>query len=189
VHTQSYLPLSTLPLAHPYCWTSEKLTDQTEAGSSKIPVGQIIAVLAEEGEDLASLEIPKDLSPPGSSSSSAAPAKEAEAEAPKAEKAEKKKVDVKQGSSGAPASSSSASSSSGGAASHGHGHKEIKHAKPIFPSVSRLYVSFHSTLSTICISLPWSSWAVLISTSAVPLTDPKPAVQMPPRAQKRWTDP
>lgn len=42
----------------------------SQAGASKIPVGQIIAVLAEEGDDLSALEIPSDLSPPSSASTS-----------------------------------------------------------------------------------------------------------------------
>ena len=42
----------------------------SQAGSQKIPVGQIIAVLAEEGDDLSALEIPTDLSPPSSASTS-----------------------------------------------------------------------------------------------------------------------
>lgn len=40
-----------------------------KAGDSKIPVGQVIAVLAEEGDDLSALEIPTDVSPPSASSS------------------------------------------------------------------------------------------------------------------------
>jgi pyruvate/2-oxoglutarate dehydrogenase complex dihydrolipoamide acyltransferase (E2) component len=42
----------------------------SQAGSQKIPVGQIIAVLAEEGDDLSTLEVPGDLSPPSSASTS-----------------------------------------------------------------------------------------------------------------------
>ncbi|KAG7529691.1 hypothetical protein FFLO_05497 [Filobasidium floriforme] len=45
----------------------------SQAGSQKIPVGQIIAVLAEEGDDLSTLEIPGDLSPPSSASTSGQP--------------------------------------------------------------------------------------------------------------------
>lgn len=124
----SYVSDLTVPLFLAVLVTSSAgLTVQTQAGSSKIPVGQIIAVLAEEGEDLASLEIPKDLSPPGASESAPEAPKakeEKQAEEPKQEK----RVEAKPESASAPA---------GG--SH-HGHKEIKHSKPIFPSVSRLYV-------------------------------------------------
>jgi pyruvate/2-oxoglutarate dehydrogenase complex dihydrolipoamide acyltransferase (E2) component len=45
----------------------------SQAGSQKIPVGQIIAVLAEEGDDLSTLEVPGDLSPPSSASTSGQP--------------------------------------------------------------------------------------------------------------------
>jgi pyruvate/2-oxoglutarate dehydrogenase complex dihydrolipoamide acyltransferase (E2) component len=36
----------------------------SQSGAQKIPVGQVIAVLAEEGDDLSALEIPSDISPP-----------------------------------------------------------------------------------------------------------------------------
>jgi hypothetical protein len=89
----------------------------------------VIAILAEEGDDLASIEVPKDLGPedssaPSSSSSEkkeVAPEKKEEKAAPKEEKSEpapEKKEEP----------------------SHGNGHKVVKHSKPLFPSVSRLYV-------------------------------------------------
>lgn len=111
---------------------------QAQAGSSKIPVGQVIAVLAEEGDDLASIEVPSNLAPEGqekssssssSASSSSASEKSEKPESPK--KGEEKKAE----SSLSPAPKQESSATESGS---GHGHKEIKHSKPLFPSVSRL---------------------------------------------------
>lgn len=44
------------------------MTVQVEAGTSDVPVGKLIAVLAEEGDDLSSLEIPAEDEPKASSS-------------------------------------------------------------------------------------------------------------------------
>jgi pyruvate/2-oxoglutarate dehydrogenase complex dihydrolipoamide acyltransferase (E2) component len=90
----------------------------------------VIAILAEEGDDLASIEVPKDLGPedssaPSSSSSEkkeAAPEKKEEKAAPKEEKKTAPAPEKKE------------------EPSHGNGHKVVKHSKPLFPSVSRLYV-------------------------------------------------
>ena len=96
-----------------------------EAGASKVPVGQVIAILAEEGDDLSSLEIPSNLGPEGESSTT--PKKEE----PKKEEAAP--VSAKQESQ-PPASKETKESKP----ETGHGHKTIKHSKPLFPSVSRL---------------------------------------------------
>jgi len=102
---------------------------KVQDGANKIPVGQVIAILAEEGDDLASIEVPKDLGPEGSSapSSSSSESKEERKEEPKEEPKEEKAAP-------APAPKKEEEPS------HGHGHKVIKHSKPLFPSVSRLYV-------------------------------------------------
>lgn len=89
-----------------------------QAGAQKIPVGQVIAVLAEEGDDLSSITIPE--TPAASASASEQPKQEAKEEAKSAEqKAREQPRDER---------------------THRE-HKEIKHPKPLFPSVSRLYVS------------------------------------------------
>jgi pyruvate/2-oxoglutarate dehydrogenase complex dihydrolipoamide acyltransferase (E2) component len=106
------------------------MTDiKVQDGANKIPVGQVIAILAEEGDDLASIEVPKDLGPedssaPSSSSSEkkeAVPEKKEEKPAPKEEKKTAPAPERKEEPSHA-------------------GHKVVKHSKPLFPSVSRLYV-------------------------------------------------
>ncbi|KAK1927287.1 pyruvate dehydrogenase protein x component mitochondrial precursor [Papiliotrema laurentii] len=99
-----------------------------QAGSSKIPVGQVIAMLAEEGDDLSSIEIPKDLAPEASAgpSSSAAESTEKPKEEPKPQAAKEETPAQQQ-------------------VGHSH-HKEIRHPKPLFPSVSRLLLE--SSLST-----------------------------------------
>lgn len=75
-------------------------------------------MLAEEGDDLASIEVPKDLGPEGSSSASAESSKPSESKPePKEEKKPEQKVEQK---------------------TVGGGHREIHHPKPLFPSVSRL---------------------------------------------------
>lgn len=100
----------------------------TKAGENKVPVGQVIAILAEEGDDLAAIEVPSDLKPEDAASSSRAPAAEskdaAAAKEPAAAEAE---------------ASSSKSSNAEPTSSEGeHHHKKIMHSKPLFPSVYRL---------------------------------------------------
>ncbi|WRT68576.1 uncharacterized protein IL334_005554 [Kwoniella shivajii] len=107
-----------------------------EAGSSKIPVGQVIAILAEEGDDLSSIKVPDDLSPPNheGSSSSASGSSDTPKEEPKIEE---KKVETKEEKPKRQEQESSSSSSSS-STNQKHEHKEIKHSKPLLPSVSRL---------------------------------------------------
>jgi pyruvate/2-oxoglutarate dehydrogenase complex dihydrolipoamide acyltransferase (E2) component len=92
-------------------------------------VGQVIALLAEEGDDLSAIEVPSDLSPPGAA---APPPKAAEADSKPAEKKadEPKKAE--------PAASKPSPSPEGSGEKNEHGHKIIKHSRPLFPSVSRL---------------------------------------------------
>lgn len=85
-----------------------------QAGAQKIPVGQVIAVLAEEGDDLSSITIPE--TPP-------AP------EQPKQQEAKEEQKSSEQKAREQPRDERT----------HRE-HKEIKHPKPLFPSVSRLYV-------------------------------------------------
>jgi hypothetical protein len=77
-------------------------------------------MLAEEGDDLSSIEIPKDLAPEASAgpSSSAAESTEKPKEEPKPQAAKEETPAQQQ-------------------VGHSH-HKEIRHPKPLFPSVSRL---------------------------------------------------
>ncbi|KAL1405824.1 pyridoxine biosynthesis protein [Vanrija albida] len=90
------------------------------AGSKNIPVGQVIAVLAEEGDDLSKLEVPSDVSahapeiPKEDEAPAAAPAKAAEP---------------------APASTETAKPV----------HKEVDSALPLFPSASRLLIESNLT--------------------------------------------
>lgn len=102
-----------------------------QAGAQKIPVGQIIAVLAEEGDDLSSITIPENAAP--------APASEQPKQQPKQE-AEQKSAEQKAREQPRDERTS-------------REHKEIKHSKPLFPSVSRLYVlppPSSPTLPTLC---------------------------------------
>ncbi|BEI79649.1 hypothetical protein CcaverHIS002_0101780 [Cutaneotrichosporon cavernicola] len=84
-----------------------------KAGSKNVPIGEVIAVLAEEGDDLSKLEVPSDLSPHQDAVPSV-DAQEAPKEAPK---------EVKQ----------AAPESSGVKA-----HRQIDHSKPMLPSVALL---------------------------------------------------
>jgi pyruvate/2-oxoglutarate dehydrogenase complex dihydrolipoamide acyltransferase (E2) component len=79
------------------------------SGSKNVPVGETIAVLAEQGDDLSKLEVPTDLSPPKQD----IPTEDGVPEAPKEE--------PKAAAPAAPA---------GPAADH--------HSKPMFPSVAAL---------------------------------------------------
>lgn len=95
-----------------------------QAGAQKIPVGQVIAVLAEEGDDLSSITIPE--TPP-------AP------EQPKQQEAKEEQKSAEQKSSEQKSSEQKAREQPRDERKHRE-HKEIKHPKPLFPSVSRLYV-------------------------------------------------
>lgn len=124
--------MPTPPFINQPCINREwKLTTQVQDGSSKIPVGQIIAILAEEGDDLSSIEVPKDLGPEGSSTPSASTS-----ESEKKEEAAPKKEESKKEQKASTPEPTAASDGNGNG--HGHGHKEVKHPKPLFPSVSRL---------------------------------------------------
>lgn len=98
-----------------------------QAGAQKIPVGQVIAVLAEEGDDLSSITIPETPASAPASEQPKEPKQEAEG-AKEAKEAEQKSAEQK------------AREQPRDERKH-HEHKEIKHPKPLFPSVSRLYVS------------------------------------------------
>lgn len=90
-----------------------------QAGAQKIPVGQVIAVLAEEGDDLSSITIPEPPPAPEQPKQQEAKEEQKSAEQKSAEqKAREQPRDERK---------------------HRE-HKEIKHPKPLFPSVSRLYV-------------------------------------------------
>lgn len=86
-------------------------------------MGQIIAVLAEEGDDLSSVEVPSNLAPEGEASSSAS--------------STEKPAEAESKAQSAPTPTPTPEPAS---APKSHGHKNIKHSKPLFPSVSRLSV-------------------------------------------------
>lgn len=90
-------------------------------------------MLAEEGDDLASIQVPKDLGPEGSASASSSEAPKEEKAAPKEEKKEESKQETSGQSGSQPKSTSQKSDTE-----VGRGHKKISHPKPLFPSVSRL---------------------------------------------------
>lgn len=86
---------------------------QLPDGSKDVPVGKIIAMLAEEGDDISNIEVPAEDAPAkeeASSSSSSAP----------------------------PTSQSSSQSSEKAASAPSHGPINITHSRPLFPSVARL---------------------------------------------------
>ncbi|ADV23611.1 Pyruvate dehydrogenase protein x component, mitochondrial precursor, putative [Cryptococcus gattii WM276] len=95
-----------------------------QAGAQKIPVGQVIAVLAEEGDDLSSITIPETPASAPASEQPKEPKQEAEG-AKGAKEAEQKSAEQK------------AREQPRDERKH-HEHKEIKHPKSLFPSVSRL---------------------------------------------------
>ncbi|KAE8541949.1 hypothetical protein D1P53_002123 [Cryptococcus gattii VGV] len=94
-----------------------------QAGAQKIPVGQVIAVLAEEGDDLSSIAIPETPAPAPEQ-----PKQEAKQEAKGTEQEAKEEQKMaEQKAREQPRDERKQ-----------HEHKEIKHPKPLFPSVSRL---------------------------------------------------
>ncbi|CAD6568421.1 MAG: hypothetical protein TREMPRED_004535 [Tremellales sp. Tagirdzhanova-0007] len=110
-----------------------------EVGSSKIPVGQIIAILAEEGDDLSSITVPAELGPEDPSSSQPKPEEKPKAKQEKASPAigtsEKKPESKAEGSKRGKEQEKAAGA-----------HKELRHSRPLFPSVARLLLE--SPLST-----------------------------------------
>ncbi|KIM49508.1 hypothetical protein M413DRAFT_109886 [Hebeloma cylindrosporum] len=82
-------------------------------GTKGIPVGKIIALLAEEGDDISNLQPPKDEPAP------TPPPKQAEAPAPTS-------------------ASSSAPTPNDAQCSQSHAHSPPAHSRPLFPSVHRL---------------------------------------------------
>ncbi|GHJ84126.1 hypothetical protein NliqN6_0528 [Naganishia liquefaciens] len=98
------------------------------AGENKVPVGQVIAILAEEGDDLAAIEVPSDLAPEGAAAAAASPAQE------KPKDSTPKQEPVAQASSSKTSNAEPASQDS----HHHHHHEKITHSKPLFPSVYRL---------------------------------------------------
>lgn len=83
-------------------------------------------MLAEEGDDLSAIEVPKDLGPEGSGSSPAPSSGSGESSKASESKSEEPSAPAKSESK-APEQTTA-----------GGGHKEIHHPKPLFPSVSRL---------------------------------------------------
>jgi pyruvate/2-oxoglutarate dehydrogenase complex dihydrolipoamide acyltransferase (E2) component len=89
-------------------------TEQCPEGSKNVPVGKIIALLAEEGDDISNLEAPKE-----------------ELSTPKAEAASAPTPSTTSQSPPDPAQPESASAKS-------HPGKHPSHSRPFFPSVHRL---------------------------------------------------
>ena len=86
---------------------------QAGDGAKNVQVGQLIALLAEEGDDISNLEVPKakeSVAPPPKESSPQQPA----------------------------ASTSSSASSTSSVSNQSHPPVELDHSKPMFPSVLRL---------------------------------------------------
>ncbi|KAG5642407.1 hypothetical protein DXG03_002839 [Asterophora parasitica] len=91
-------------------------------GSKNIPVGKVIALLAEEGDDISNLHAPKEESAP----------------APKAE------TSTSQPPS-APPTPAPAETSSSSPSQQSHSSAHVTHSRPIFPSVLRLLQENHVT--------------------------------------------
>lgn len=90
-------------------------------GTKDVDVGRVIALLAEEGDDISNLEAPKEEAP----SSTPAPAQSSSEPTP------------------APDSSASTSSSSSAAALAAAAHSHVSFKGPLFPSVQRLIAENH----------------------------------------------
>ncbi|KAJ9120802.1 hypothetical protein QFC22_002736 [Naganishia vaughanmartiniae] len=106
-----------------------------QAGENKVPVGQVIAILAEEGDDIASIEVPSDLAPEGSSSASAS-AGSTDTTSENSSKESASKSD--QASRSSPKVDAAASKGESKTVESGNHHQKITHSKPLFSSVIRL---------------------------------------------------
>jgi pyruvate/2-oxoglutarate dehydrogenase complex dihydrolipoamide acyltransferase (E2) component len=92
------------------------------SGSKNVPVGEAIAVLAEEGDDLAKLEVPSDLSPEKQN----IPKEDEKEAAPAAAPA---KADPAPAAESAPAAAASTPAPS---------HKELDLSRPMLPAAAKL---------------------------------------------------
>ena len=84
---------------------------QAQNGTKNVPVGKVIALLAEEGDDISNLEPPAEEAKPGPTQQSAP----AEPATPKSESAPTPPI-----------------------LTPSHSHKQFEHSRPLFPSVFRL---------------------------------------------------
>ena len=99
---------------------------QFEDGSKNIPVGKVIALLAEEGDDISNLEAPKE-----------------EAVAP----LQSKETSSSDSNSlpSPPTLKSEPLHFSGTHEPHSHSHTSLEHSRPLFPSVHRLLLEHNVT--------------------------------------------
>lgn len=104
---------------------------QVQDGTQNVQVGKLIAVLAEEGDDLSAIEVPSE-----SSSTSASPAAPSPEPTPKAAEAPKAEITAPKPSPPA----NSPSKSQGAAATEGGHHDLPTHSRPLLPSVLRQLV-------------------------------------------------
>ncbi|KAJ9105281.1 hypothetical protein QFC21_001649 [Naganishia friedmannii] len=110
-----------------------------QAGENKVPVGQVIAILAEEGDDIASIEVPSDLAPEGSSSASAsAGSTEARASENTASSIKESASKSEQASTSGAKTAAQVSQVESNTTDGGNHHQKITHSKPLFSSVIRL---------------------------------------------------
>ena len=111
-------------------WGIISLTGQIGDGTGDVPVGKLIAVLAEEGDDLATLEMPSDDEAPKASTSQPAPSPASKSNGAKAAE----ETLVKGGSYEARSDTKPPPEHSPAKAHDVH----ISHAQPLFPSVQFL---------------------------------------------------
>ncbi len=136
-------------LVHEGFWgVADVTTTQSKDGSSKVPVGQVIAILAEEGDDISAIEVPSDIAPEGSSasasSSSEKPSSEASSSSKSSEEYTEKTSSVKPGPEGKQVEAEGKTAKGGGMGQVISGHESIGNmagGKPLFPSVMRLCVA------------------------------------------------
>jgi hypothetical protein len=112
---------------------------QAQDGATKIPVGQVIAVLAEQGDDLSSITIPSNLSPEGTSS-----APSSEPSSTPTESYKEETMSIKPGPESKQVQADGKTASQAGVSQEVVGDKHgVVHSaggKPLFPSVMRMYV-------------------------------------------------
>ncbi len=118
-------------------------------GTKEVPVGKVIALLAEEGDDISNLEVPAE-EQGGEAQQQAGAKKEEEKEKGASKAAEQKKEQQQAAASGATSSSSASASpstsTSAPSSSHGSSHSS---SGAIFPSVARLLAEHHLSASDV----------------------------------------
>lgn len=136
------LPVIIWKLMHYRFLCDAMLLPQLDENESSIQVGKTIALLAEEGDDISNLTVPKDDSPSSpSASSSSSSSSDQDCNKPKSAAAADDSKVAPKSSSHTTSSSSTSSAPQQQDQAGSHHHSLPEHTRPLLPSVVRLLVA------------------------------------------------